>query len=275
MTAALYSSTGLARLLIDHPVDVNRQSQQGSILDIVEDKIERARKDIPVARTDAIRATFEAEKRELESLRDLLISRGAKHKSELPPVPVAPPKPEKRHVATDFLKLAYSTDDSVWAILAVKAPFESVADAYFKLAKSKTRQQNAPVRAAADGQEVAPLAAVVKVKDSPWTIIQRTIFILGTADVKHVCSAAKSLSKSLNIRAVTWIGTEETANGRCELFENGERTATAGSAKVIALLTAEGVPCPAVYPARKGDETWLAVEPPSSGTVERADLIPR
>jgi ankyrin repeat protein len=275
MTAALHNSTGLALLLLEHPVDVNRQSQRGSILDIVEDKIETARKDIPDARTDAIRAIFKAEKRELESLRDLLISRGAKRKSELPPVPVAPPKPEKRHIATDFLKLAYSTDDSVWAILAVKAPFETVADAYFKLAKSKTRQQGVPVRVSADGEEVAMLTAVIKIKDSPWTIIQRTIFILGAGDVRHVSSAAKSLSKSLNTRALTWIGTEETANGRCEVFENGERTATAGSAKVIALLTAEGVPCPAVYPARKGDENWLAVELPSSGMVDRADLIPR
>ena len=58
-----------------------------------------------------------------------------------------------------------------------------------------------------------------------------------------------------------------------ELFEDGQKIATAGNAKSIAMLTSEGVRVPACYPARAGDDSWLAVEKSSISTVERADLI--
>jgi ankyrin repeat protein len=275
MTAVFFSSYAFSRQLLEHPVDVNRLCPRGTVLDVVESDIESAEDDIKSESDADARAKSETELKELRSLRELLISRGAKHKSELPSAPAEGAKAEKRHVASDFLKLAISTDDSVWAMLAVKAPFEAVSDGYFKFTKSKTRQQNAPVRPAADGEEVAPLATVAKIMDSPWTIIQRTIFYLRSPDVKHVASAAKELSKSLDTRAITWCGSGDTQYGRCEVFDSGESTAKATGAKVITLLTKEAVPCPAFYPARSGEQSWVAVEKPSLGIVERADLIAR
>ena len=92
-------------------------------------------------------------------------------------------------------------------------------------------------------------------------------------DFKQIASAAKSLSKSLSTRALTYGGTDETDNGVCELFENGERIAKAGDKKSIALLTKENVVLPVCYPAKDAKKTWLAVEKPSMNIVERADLI--
>ena len=274
LSAALYKSTAFARLLLEHPLDINRLSETGgTALDVIENNIKFAKRDIASA---GDRESAEAELRDLESLRDLLISRGAKCKSELPAVaPAEKAQAEERHIASDFLKLLSTTDDAAWALLAVKAPFEAVADAYFKFAKSKSRQQDVPLRPAANGEEIPRVSAVIKVKNSPWTIILYTIFHLRSPDLKHVVAAAGELSKLLGTRAVTWCGTEDTDNGRCELFENGQRTATAGNAKSIALLTKEAVALPACYPARNGQKTWLAVEAASIAMVERADLIAR
>jgi len=274
MTAALYNSTAFARLLLEHLVDVNRLCPRGTALDVVESNIATAQRDIASARTDEIRAQFEAQLHDLRSFRDLLISRGGKHKSELDLPPEPPPKPEKRHIASDFLKLV-NTGEAEWALLAVKAPFDAVSDAYLKFTKSKSRQENVPIRPAADAEEIPLLAAVVKVKDSPWTIILYTIFWIRLPDAKHVDEAAKELSKSLQTRALAWIGREETDNGRCVLFEDGKKIATANNARAITLLTREDVRVPAYYPTRKGDESWLAVEKSSLSKVERADLIAR
>jgi ankyrin repeat protein len=274
MTAVLYNSAGFARLLLEQPaaVDVNRLCPRGTILDVVESNIATAQRDIAQARTEDARAELEATLRGLGSLRDLLISRGAKHKSELDVPAEPPPKPEKRHIASDFLKLV-NTGEAEWALLAVKAPFDAVCDGYFKFAKAKTRQQNVPVRPAGDLQEVPPLTAIIQVKDSPWTIILHTIFYVRLPHLKHVTSAAKALSKSLQTRALSWSGTEETDNGHCELFDGGEKIGTANNARSIALLTKEDLLVPACYPARDGDKSWLAVEKPSLAMVERADLI--
>ena len=97
LMAAFYKSTAFARLLLEYPVDVNRVSQRGTALDVVESNIEFANRDVASARSDDVRAESEAERRDLESLRDLLISRGGKRKSELAP---APPKKRKSKNAT-------------------------------------------------------------------------------------------------------------------------------------------------------------------------------
>ena len=274
LTAVFYNSTAFARFLLQHPVNVNRLSQRGTVLDVAESNIKTIERDIPLARTSEIRAELEGQLQDLQLLRDLLISRGGKRQSELDLPPKAPSKPEKRHIASDFLKLVY-TGEAEWALLAVKAPFDAVSDAYFKFAKAKDRQKKVTIRPAGDAEEVPPVTAVVKVKDSEWTIILRTIFHVRLPDMKHATSAAKELSKALQTRAMSWVGTEETDNGRCELFENGQRIAAANNARSIALLTKENLRVPPCYPARGGDKTWLAVEKSSVATVERADLISR
>jgi hypothetical protein len=80
-----------------------------------------------------------------------------------------------------------------------------------------------PLRPAADGQEIPPLAAVIKIKDSPWTIVLRTIFYVRIPDIKHVTSAAQELSKSLSTPALAYVGTEDAEDGYCELFEGGKK----------------------------------------------------
>lgn len=274
MMAVFYKSSAFARFLLEHPVDVNRLSQRGTVLDVVEDNIKTTQRDLASARTKEIRAELQAELLDLQSLHDLLISRGGKHQLELELPSKAPPKPEKRHIASDFLKLVY-TGEAEWALLAVKAPFDAVSDAYFKFAKANDRQEKVSIRPAGDAEEVPPVAAIIKVKDSEWTIILRTIFYMRLPDMKHVTSAAKELSKTLQTRAMSWVGTEETEKGRCELFDDGQRIAAANNARSVALLTKENLRVPACYPARNGDKTWLAVEQSSLSKVERADLIAR
>jgi hypothetical protein len=275
--AAVCNSTSFARLLLERPVDVNRLSQRGTLVDVVESNIKTARRDIAAARTDDIRVHFEAQLREMETFLELLTARGGRRKSELA-LPAETPEPEVRHIASDFLKLV-STGEAEWALLAVKAPFAAVSDDYLKFAKAKSRQENVPLRPAGDGQEIPRLTAVIKIKDSPWTIVLRTILYVRMPDIKHVTSAAKELSKSLNTRALAFVGTEDTDNGYCELFEGGKEVATSDDDddddESIALLTRENVPLPACYPTREGDNSWLAVEPPSVAMVERADLIAR
>lgn len=274
MTALFYNSIAFARFLLEHPVNVNSLSQRGTALDVLESNIKTAERDIASARTPKIRAELEAKLVDLQSLHDLLISRGGKHQLELELPSKAPPKPEKHHIASDFLKLVY-TGEAEWALLAVKAPFDAVSDAYFKFAKANDRQEKVSIRPAGDAEEVPPVAAIIKVKDSEWTIILRTIFYMRLPDMKHVTSAAKELSKTLQTRAMSWVGTEETEKGRCELFDDGQRIAAANNARSVALLTKENLRVPACYPARNGKLSWLAVEQSSLAMVERADLIVR
>jgi len=267
--AVLYKSPNYARLLLDYPVDINRLTPRGTALDIVVNNIDFAKRDI--AARPAAAPAYEAELRDLDALLQLLNARGAKRKSELDIAPEQP-KPEERHIASDFLKLV-NTGEAEWALLALKAQFDAVSDAYFKFSKSKTRHQNVPLRPAADAEEIPPFAAVVKVKDSPWTLILCTIFYIRASHIKHIAAAAKELSESLKTHALTYSGTEETDYGNCELFDNGKSASKAAGKKSIALLTKEIVVLPAFYPARKGDNQWLSIEKSSINMVERADLV--
>jgi len=271
LAAVLYRSTAYARLLLEQPVDVNRTAPRGAILNIAEDNLASARKDLASAGKAANRYQQETNLQQLEQLVQDLKSRGARHKSELA-VPPEKTKPQPRHVASDFLDLA-NAGEAEWALLAIKAPFEAACDAYFKFSKSKFRTPNVPLHPAADGEEIPPYAAVVKVKDSPWTLILCSIFYVRAADLKHAASAAKHLSAALQTRALTYTGTEETEIGRCELFENGQSISKGSGKKAIALLSQENIALPAFYPARKGSDLWLSIEKPSLGAVLQADLI--
>ena len=159
-----------------------------------------------------------------------------------------------------------------------QSPFSTpVPDTYLKFAKGNSREENVALRPAADGEEIPPLAAVVKVKDSPWTIILRTIFDVRSPDLKHVAGAVKELSKSLKTRAFSYAGTEESENGECELFDSGKSLATADDDdSIFPAAHAENILLPACYPTRDGDKSWLAIEKPSIPMVDLlADPIAR
>jgi len=207
------------------------------------------------------------------ALAELLKSYGAKQTSE-PRIAAKKPRRSSRHIASDFLELV-NTGEAEWAMLAVKAPFEAVSDAYFNFSKSKSRRQDVPRRAAQNDEEIPHVAAVVKVRQSPWTIVLSTIFYIRAADLEHVTAAAREISNSLNTRAVAYAGTEESDYGECELFESGKSIAKASGKKAIALLTEENIVIPACYPAQDKGNMWLAVEKSSTDRVERADLIER
>jgi hypothetical protein len=207
------------------------------------------------------------------ALLELLKSYSAKQKSA-PDVPAKKPRTPRRHVASDFLELV-NTGEAEWAMLAVKAPFEAVSDAYLDFSKSRDRRQNVPIRPAADGQEIPHVAAVVKVKQSPWTIVLCTIFYVRMPDLQHVAAAAREISSSLETRAITYAGAAETNYGSCQLFEFGKSIAKGGGKKAIAMLAEENVVIPACYPARDKEDMWLAVEKSATDQVERADLIAR
>lgn len=264
MRAADQQSVRVAEMLLERGADVNRVGPRGTALDVATSSL---------ATLEGYQIRNEAAIASAREMLELLRQRGGLTRSELG-VTVEPPaaRPEPVHIATEFLKLV-NTTEAEWALFAVKAPLDAVLAPYQKFAKLRKHQSHVPIRLSADGEEVPPLTAVVQVKGSPWTIVLCTIFYVRATHVKHIKAAAIELSRALATPVVTYAGTAETEYGRCELFENGESTARAGSSKAVAFLTKHDVALPACYPARKDGETWLAVETASLAMVERADLL--
>ena len=106
LTAAFNNSVSFARLLLKYPVDVNRLCPRGSVIDIVENNITLAKRDISGGRTDLARAESEAELRDLEAFLDVLKTRAQNGHRNLP----WPSKHQNRnHSTSHLISLSSST----------------------------------------------------------------------------------------------------------------------------------------------------------------------
>lgn len=196
----------------------------------------------------------------------------------------------------DFLKFM-NEGQPEWAILAIKASAEEVADELGDFHGVKNIFKSVEIKTGAEYDEIEQLVAVVQVKDNPWTIIFRTLLYVDEAAIEGVAEDAKELSGRLNTRAISFIGEDTSGANAYKLFEKGKlledveweaggeffrfksslrkRPALESVEETFVdeFFRGEGVYVPCCYPRAEKGEPWLAVEKASEGLVERADLI--
>ena len=291
------------KLLAGAGADVNRPSKIGTPLDVAEKKVQFWQNELDnPAFTGPARAEAEKTLKRAQEVCDALRGFGAKRQSELPPTAateaVSPESADPvRLGAAHFLKFIYN-GEAEWSLLAVKAPFKPVADAFMKLSKAKKRERDVPLKAVAEEfEEVAPLVAVVQLWDNPWTVIFRTLFHVNEAALKGVVEDARLLSRQLKTKAVAFVAEDTSGALGYDLFEKGnllERALWEEGAGFHSfestsrkepdldpvddkftdeVFRQQGIYLPACYPVTKGKRSWLAVGKASAGAIERADLI--
>lgn len=197
---------------------------------------------------------------------------------------------------TDFLKFMYDGQPE-WSLVAVKAPLDEVSEELVDFRGASTFTRDVPKRSAGEYDDVAPLIAVVQVKQSPWTIIYRSLLFVNEGLIEAATEEAKELSARLNTRAISFIGEDTASANRYELFEKGKLLELAEwevdgeffrfkstlrkrpdleevtDEFVDEFFRQEGIFLPACYPMTDGENSWLAHEKSAADLIERADLI--
>ena len=297
--AVNYGIPQAVRLLCQAGADVNRASGSDTPLKIAEEALASIREDIATPFPKRMKPEFAAELQERNQRRlqralavvDVLREFGASLKPS--PLPVAPAKPavakptapkskpaspKKALGAAHFLKFIYD-GEAEWALFAVKADIESVTEAFSKLHKAKKCDRRVKVKkAAGEMDEVAPLIAVVRVKDNPWTLVYWSLFFVNEAALTGIASSAKELSARFKTESITFAANDTSEAITCEQFENGKDAGSEefeeGDDNAISKFFKEKcIYLPACYPKSKGKHSWLAVEKVSVDTIERADLV--
>jgi hypothetical protein len=204
---------------------------------------------------------------------------------------------ESNHLGvTDFLKFMHDGQPE-WALLAVKAPSEEVAEELADIHSAKNIFKAVEIKPGAGYDDVEQLVAVVQVKDNPWTIVFRSLLYLDEAGPEVAAEDAKELSARMSTRVISFIGEDTSGSNACKLFENGKlledlewevggefvrfksslrkrpSLEKVDDSFVDELFRTEGIYVPACYPRADKGDPWLAVEQASEGLVERADLI--
>jgi hypothetical protein len=197
---------------------------------------------------------------------------------------------------THFLDFMYDGQPE-WSLFAIRAPFDDVANAFAAYRKPKHRYTNVPRQpAGAEGDELAHLAAIVKVKDNPWTVVFRSLLWVDSSHLAEVPQDAKELSTRLKTRAVTFFAEDTSGAMAYEILELGKSLENAelmdgefssfkstfrkqpaleevGDEFADEVFREQGIYLPSCYPRSEGGKHWLAVDKVSAGTIERADLI--
>ncbi len=196
----------------------------------------------------------------------------------------------------DFLKFVYDTQPE-WALLAVKAPIEPVADAFAAL-NSERWLRDVPRKPAAQGDDMGSgLVVAAQIKDNPWTVILREVCYVSEEGMGAVVEEAKVLSSSLKTRAITFVGEDTSGAMEYQLFEGGKLLERAqwesgGPFYVFKstlrkrpaleevdddfadeVFRAQGIYLPACYPQSEDEQAWVCVEKVSATMIERADII--
>lgn len=301
--AVLRSIPRAAKLLLQAGADANRVYQRGTALDLNAEDIAHCWDELSdPALTAPARTVVERNLRRYEEVSRILLAAGAKRNSELPPAAPAgagsrPSADTVKTGAAHFLKFIYE-GEAEWALLAVQAPLKPVAENFLKLRKSKKRDRDVPLKPSAKSVDaVAPLVAVVRLRDNPWTAIYRSLFHVDETALSGVVEAAKILSKQLKTKAIAFVGEDKSGALGYDLFEKGklvERAVweegadfsvfesttrkrpdldTVDSRFADEVFRQQGIYLPACYPTTRGKRSWLAIETASLGTIERADLI--
>ncbi len=184
-----------------------------------------------------------------------------------------------------------------WALVAIKSPAEEVSEEWVDFRGAKSVHRDVPIKPGGEYGDLAPLVAIVQVKDNPWAILFRSLLYVDESHLDSVVEEAKEFSARLNTRSITFIGEDTSGANSYQLFEKGKSLEEAewevGGEffkfkstlrkrpeldKVTEefaqeLFREEGIYVPACYPMAEEEETWLAVEKASADTIERADLI--
>jgi hypothetical protein len=196
-----------------------------------------------------------------------------------------------------FLQFMYDGQPE-WSLFAVKAPIDEVTSAFAKFTKAKNTKANVPLKPAGEtGDELGDFAAIVQLKNSPWTVVFRSIYWVSSPQLEAVPREAKELSTRLKTRAITFIGEDTSGAIGYELFENGkslEEAIWAGGEGFSTFKSTlreqpddeeadddfadkafrqEGIYIPACYPKSEDGQEWLAIDKLSAGTISRADLV--
>lgn len=283
--AVLYINAEVTRILCKAGANVNRMTKVGTLLDIAEGKIKSCKASLEDEKLPSFFRDDAARRLPMvEETVKVLLEYGAKRGSELPPpAPEVPLKPAKKTTkdvkgAAHFLEFIRD-GESEWALLAVKAPFEQVADAFTKHSRAQKRHNEVAIQVPKEPEEVARMGAVVQVKDNPWTVVYWSVYFAGVTEIEGSIEAAKALSAQLLTQAVAFVGEEDTSDFiSYEFFEGGKTIAKPelgpdDDELIDKFFCKQGIYLPACYPAAKGKRSRLMVDKSSKGTVERADLV--
>jgi ankyrin repeat protein len=288
-TAVTNSIPRAVRLLCESGADVNLATQWGLPLKAAEKKVEMCEKDIatpfradmPPERVAELRAREQNKhQRALEVLgilREFGASHDATHLAPKPAKPASRKTAAKKVLgAAHFLEFIYD-GEAEWSLLAVKADIEPVTEAFTKLCKAEKCERDVEVKKAASGDELAPLIAVVKLKDNPWTVIYWSLFHVDEAALNGITESAKELSARLTTKSITFASQDTSGAIASGQFENGKdvesRDFDDDDEATNSYFAELGIYLPACYPKTKGKRSWLAAEKSSAAVIERADLI--
>jgi hypothetical protein len=196
----------------------------------------------------------------------------------------------------DFLEFI-NEGQPEWSLFAVEAPAEEVSEEWVDFRGAKSVSRDVPRKVAGEFDDVAPLIAVVQVKDNPWAIVFRSLLYLDEAQLEAVVDEAKEFSARLHTRTITFIGEDTSGANSYDFFEKGKLLeeaqwevggeffkfkSTLRKRPEVEKVTDEfvngffreqGIYVPACYPMAENEDVWLAVEKSSMDAVERADLI--
>jgi hypothetical protein len=197
---------------------------------------------------------------------------------------------------TDFLKFMFDGQPE-WSLVVVKASLDEVSEELVDFRGATTFNRDVPKKAAGEYDDVAQLVAVVQVKQSPWTIIYRSLLYVDEGLLEAVTEEAKELSARLNTRAICFVGEDTAGANRYELFEKGKLLELAEWESggeffrfkstlrkrpdleevtdefVDEFFRQEGIYLPACYPMSDGENSWLGYEKSAADIIDRADLI--
>ncbi len=196
----------------------------------------------------------------------------------------------------DFIELM-KTGHPEWSLFAVLAPISSVTRTFVKLKHAPTWHRGVLQKPAVTPEAVAPFTVIASVTQSRWTIVLRSIFITTSNELHNVPNEAKTLSRILNTKTVTFIA-EDTSNAvgctvydRGQIIENAEWEDGASfisfSSKlryqpdidVVDMRFADemfkdrGVYLSACYPRAEENAVWLSISKRSAGRIAKADFI--
>jgi ankyrin repeat protein len=303
-TAACYKNVRAAKLLLDGGSNINQVAKRGTVLDIAEQNLERARQDLD-GRTQAI-----------EEFVNMLISRGGKRQAEISDDEIAAATEADRAApstaatksatstprikdpplgAKHFLKLT-NDGEPEWSLLAVKAPEEQITELLSHRYKNAKVLRNVELKSARKNDELARYMAIVKIKDNPWSVILRSLYHAEESDLNATVDDAKALSGELKTKAISFVANDTSGAVQFDLFENGallERAQwTDGSFSIFESTRRKqpkmnevdekfadktfrdlGIYLPACYPRGKQRAACLCVQKSSAERIESAHLM--
>jgi ankyrin repeat protein len=303
-TAACYQNVHAVKLLLDGDSNINEVGKRGTILDIAEQSLEGARRDLD----DRARA--------VEEFVNLLISCGGKRQAEMrgdeiataTTADLAAPSAAATKAANSaprikdpplgvkhFLKLM-NDGEPEWSLLAVQAPLERITERLSHRYEDAKVLRNVELKNARKNDELARYVAIIQIKQNPWSVILRSLYHADESGVNATIDDAKFMSGDLKTKAIAFVANDTSGAVEFDLFENGallERAQwTDGSFSIFESTRRKqpklnevddkfadktfrdlGIYLPACYPRSNGRAACLCVQRSSAERIESAHLM--